>query len=155
MPNRTVDKHFALRQSPDSKAATDSSFLRLEEISSCSGGRNSILTPHFQQGFHLLCQLSAQNVSCLSDQSFQLCPWLSTFIPESNVLLPHQLKCVFCELCNLNNGKYCWCVRQVSFSHTAFPHWTCHSQPSAVFCPSLRCHIHFALQWRFLEVWVF
>ncbi|TNN60583.1 hypothetical protein EYF80_029184 [Liparis tanakae] len=78
----TADKHYAptprlfdsdakAPPSPDAEAAADSSSLGLEEISSCSGGRNAVLTPHLEQGFQLLCQLSNQNVSRLSDQSFQ------------------------------------------------------------------------------------
>lgn len=124
--NITTDKHFA----PDSKAkaplspnweATDDlSSLGLEEISSCSGSRSSILTPHFQQGFHLLCQLSAQNVFCLSHHSFQLNLYLSAHLP------PHFLSKVrnevlhygWISMCILEPQqlKYCWCIWQASFS---------------------------------------
>lgn len=67
--------------SPDSEASADSSSLGQEEISSCSSGRNSRLSPHFQQGFHLLCQLSAEKVSCLSNQSSQRSLCLAAKLP--------------------------------------------------------------------------
>lgn len=94
---RLFDSDAKAPPSPDSEAAADSSSLGLEEISSCSGGGNGILTPHLEQGFQLLCQLSTQNVSCLSDQSFQVSARLSARLKPRS-LSNHRSFCImFCE----------------------------------------------------------
>lgn len=87
MPNITADKHLAPRQwcksSSVSRLRSSSRFIFPRaggDIKLQQRQKQHSLTPDFQQGFHLLCQLSAENV-CLSDQSFQLSPCLSSQLP--------------------------------------------------------------------------
>lgn len=136
------------------KAAADSSSLGLEEISSCSSGRNSILSPHLQQGFHLPCQLSAQNVSGLSDWSFQRRPCLSAWLPphfpfkarnEFFYITFGKIKswCAFCNLNNRNNAD----AFDKFHSHTLCSHTGPATHDSKQFsCLLLRCHKHYKFQ---------
>ena len=137
------------------KAAADSSSLGLEEISSCSSGRNSILSPHLQQGFHLLCQLSAQNVSGLSDWSFQRRPCLSAWLPphfpfkaRNEVFFTSCLEKIksWCAFCNLNNRNNADAFDKFH-SHTLCSHTGPATHDSKQFsCLSLRCHKHYKFQ---------